>query len=89
MNYNEIRRKTKEIQIGRVKIGGTKSIAVQSMTNTPTEDREKTYKQVKALEGGKIRQRGLGETAFESQFLNCFCKSIGKIGVRFHGRYIR
>ena len=50
MNYNEIRRKTKEITIGRVKIGGNNAVAVQSMTNTPTEDKERTYNQVKALE---------------------------------------
>ena len=45
--------------------------------------------QVKALEGGKIRQRGLGQATLEPQFLNGFCKGIGKIGVRFHGKYIR
>ena len=45
--------------------------------------------QVKALEGGKVRQRGLGEAAFEPQFFDSFCKGVGKIGVRFHVKYIR
>ena len=50
MNYNEIRRKTREVKIGRVAIGGNNPIAVQSMTNTPTQDFAKTYAQVLALE---------------------------------------
>lgn len=50
MKYNDIRRKTREIKIGRTRIGGTAPIAIQSMTNTDTHDREATYKQVRALE---------------------------------------
>lgn len=50
MNYNEIRRKTREITIGCVSIGGGRPIAVQSMTNTPTEDFDKTFSQIRALE---------------------------------------
>lgn len=41
---------TKEIQIGSVKIGGTNPIAIQSMTNTKTEDVEATAAQILALE---------------------------------------
>lgn len=51
MNYNEIRRKSKKIKVGNLYIGGDAPISVQSMTNTPTEDYEATYIQVKALEG--------------------------------------
>ena len=50
MNYNSIRRTTKEIKIGRVAIGGKNPIAIQSMTNTDTMDRDATFAQVKALE---------------------------------------
>lgn len=50
MNYNEIRRKTREVKVGRVAIGANNPIAVQSMTNTPTQDFDKTYAQVLALE---------------------------------------
>ena len=50
MNYNQIRRKTKEIQIGGVRIGGTAPIAIQSMTNTDTHDAEATLRQIRALE---------------------------------------
>lgn len=50
MNYNEVRRKTRTISVGGVKIGGTSRISVQSMTNTDTHDIEATYKQICALE---------------------------------------
>lgn len=40
---------TKEIKIGSIKIGGGNPIAVQSMTNTPTADKEATLAQIKEL----------------------------------------
>lgn len=45
-----LREKTKEIQIGDVWIGGHYPIAIQSMTNTKTEDVTATVKQILALE---------------------------------------
>ena len=44
------RRKTKIIKIGNQKIGGDFPILVQSMTNTPTADIEKTIQQIRELE---------------------------------------
>lgn len=44
------REKTKEIQIGTVKIGGGNPIAIQSMTNTKTEDVKATTAQILELE---------------------------------------
>lgn len=44
------REKTKEIQIGNVTIGGGNKVAIQSMTNTKTEDVEATVQQILALE---------------------------------------
>jgi len=44
------RRLTKVLQIGKVAIGGNNPIAVQSMTNTKTEDAEATIAQIKTLE---------------------------------------
>ena len=44
------RESTKVIQIGNVKIGGGNPIAIQSMTNTKTEDVEATVAQILALE---------------------------------------
>ena len=41
---------TKEVQIGTVKIGGGNLIAIQSMTNTKTEDVRATVRQILALE---------------------------------------
>ncbi len=44
------REETKVVQIGDVKIGGGNRIAIQSMTNTKTEDVEATVAQILALE---------------------------------------
>ena len=43
-------KKTKIIRIGKLKIGGGLPIRIQSMTNTPTWDIEKTVKQIKELQ---------------------------------------
>ena len=48
MSYS--RRKTREVSLGNIKIGGDNPIAVQSMTNTDTRDAEKTIEQIKKLE---------------------------------------
>ncbi|MEF9991645.1 MAG: flavodoxin-dependent (E)-4-hydroxy-3-methylbut-2-enyl-diphosphate synthase [Romboutsia sp.] len=45
-----IRRQSKEVSVGNVKIGGNNPISIQSMTNTDTRDSEKTIAQIKALE---------------------------------------
>ena len=44
------RKKTKEINVGHVKVGGNAPISVQSMTNTLTTDVIATVKQIKDLE---------------------------------------
>ena len=46
----ENRRKSKQITIGNVKIGGGAPISVQSMCNTDTRDIEATCRQIKELE---------------------------------------
>ena len=45
-----MRRITKQINVGKVKIGSDHPITVQSMTNTLTTDIESTVKQIKRLE---------------------------------------
>lgn len=50
MKYNNIRRKTREVKIGNIAIGGIAPIAIQSMTNTDTHDKQATYAQIRALE---------------------------------------
>ena len=47
---NKNRRISKEVKIGNVWIGGSHPIAIQSMTNTKTEDVDATVKQILALE---------------------------------------
>lgn len=49
MKYNDIRKKTKKINVGRVYIGGDAPIAIQSMTNTDPHDAQSTISQIKAL----------------------------------------
>ena len=44
------RRKTKEIKVGKVKIGGDNPISVQSMTNTLTTDIKDTIKQINEIQ---------------------------------------
>ena len=41
-----IRRKTKVINVGSVKVGGDNPISIQSMTNTSTTDVKATVKQI-------------------------------------------
>ena len=50
------RRKTKEINVGKVKVGGNNPISVQSMTNTLTTDVKATIKQINEIhsEGADI-----------------------------------
>ena len=45
------RRKTKEISVGKVKVGGNNPISVQSMTNTLTTDIQATIKQINEIHG--------------------------------------
>lgn len=47
---NRIRRASKEVHIGDVTIGGNNPIAIQSMTNTRTEDVKATVVQIRKLE---------------------------------------
>lgn len=44
-----MRRASKEVKIGNIKIGGDNPIAIQSMTTTPASDVEKTVEQVNRL----------------------------------------
>ena len=50
MIYNEIRRKAKRINIGKIAIGDMSPIAIQSMTNTDTHNKEATLSQIRSLE---------------------------------------
>lgn len=49
-NDSSNRRKTKQIQVGSVKIGGDAPVVVQSMTNTDTRNVEATVSQINALQ---------------------------------------
>ncbi len=45
------RRRTREIKVGKVKVGGNNPISVQSMTNTLTTDIKGTIKQINEIQG--------------------------------------
>ena len=44
------RRKSRQIMVGNVAVGGDAPISVQTMTNTPTSDVKKTVEQIKSIE---------------------------------------
>ena len=44
------RKKTREIKVGKVSVGGNSKISVQSMTNTLTTNEKETIKQINQLE---------------------------------------
>ncbi len=68
-----IRRKTKIVNVGGVKIGGDFPIVVQSMTNTLTSDIKATLKQIKKLEEAGCELVRVGVPDIES------AKSLGEI----------
>ena len=53
----DYRNKTKKVQIGNVCIGGGERIAIQSMTNTKTEDVEACVAQILKIEKAGCDQR--------------------------------
>jgi (E)-4-hydroxy-3-methylbut-2-enyl-diphosphate synthase len=50
MSFEIVRKKTRQISVGSVKVGGDAPIVVQSMTNTPTGDVAATVAQIRRLE---------------------------------------
>jgi len=50
MKQKVLRRKTKQVKVGTVPIGGNEPVVVQSMTCTKTEDISSTVEQIKRLE---------------------------------------
>ena len=63
------REQTKVIQIGTCKIGGGNPIAIQSMTNTKTEDVAATVAQILALEKAGWRK-------FQCSSCTCWNESL-------------
>lgn len=59
------RRRTRQVRVGDVLIGGDAPVSVQSMTNTPTEDVEATVAQIHRLEkaGCDIVRAGIPDQA--------------------------
>lgn len=63
------RRKTRQVKVGNVYIGGEAEVVIQSMTNTDTKDVEKTIDQIKVLYNAGcqvVRCAVLDEEAAES-----------------------
>lgn len=49
MDYNSVRRKTREVRVGKTVIGGKSPVSIQSMTNTDTKDSGATAAQIRRL----------------------------------------
>ena len=54
------RRKTRAVQVGSVAVGGEAPIAIQSMTNTLTQDVDATVRQIRRLAAAGARDRPRG-----------------------------
>ena len=72
------REETRVIQIGNRKIGGGNPIAIQSMTNTKTEDVEATVSQILALEAAGCEIIRCAVPTMEA------AKALGEIKKRIH-----
>ena len=65
--YRDIqRRKSRQIRVGSVLVGGDAPISVQTMTNTLTADAAATIKQIQEVE--VIENFGVVERAFDHRF---------------------
>ena len=86
MSGNTYRQNTKVIQIGNVSIGGGNPIAIQSMTNTRTDDVEATVAQILRLahEVGLINHP-VNQGCFavvdvsDDRYVSNFCHTLLKI----------
>lgn len=72
------RDETKKVQIGDVTIGGGSPIAIQSMTNTKTEDVERTVAQILALEKAGCEIVRCAVPTMEA------ARAVGKIREKIH-----
>ncbi|MBQ7335030.1 MAG: flavodoxin-dependent (E)-4-hydroxy-3-methylbut-2-enyl-diphosphate synthase [Clostridia bacterium] len=77
MKYNNIRRKTREVAVGTLKIGGKNPIAIQSMTNTDTLNIEATVDQVRRLERAGCDVVRISVPSVEAAYTVCKIKEAG------------
>ena len=83
MSHNPIRpwrditrRKSRQVRVGNVLVGGDAPIAVQTMTNTPTEDAEATIAQIlRAAEAGADIVRVSCPTEESTAAMPAICKA--------------
>src|ERR1700687_3191274 len=76
------RRKTREVQIGTVAIGGTQPIRVQSMTTTRTQDIEATLAQtIRLIESGCEIVRITAPTVADSQAIGEIKRRLRALGI--------
>src|SRR5438552_12061491 len=76
------RRRTREVQIGNVGVGGTQPIRVQSMTTTRTQDIEGTLAQtLRLVEAGCEIVRITAPTATDAQAIGEIKRRLRALGV--------
>ena len=77
MDYSKIRRKTREVNVGSLKIGGLSRLTIQSMTNTDTADAETTVKQLKELQAAGCDIARLAVPTLEAAETVVCAKKVG------------
>jgi len=85
------RRKSRQIHVGSVPIGGGAPITVQSMTNTPTSDAKATIEQIRQLEeaGADIVRVSCPDEASTAALREIVCASNVPIVADIHFHYKR
>ncbi|MDR2385311.1 MAG: (E)-4-hydroxy-3-methylbut-2-enyl-diphosphate synthase [Tannerella sp.] len=79
--YNSQRRKSIEVRIGNLRLGGDNPVRVQSMVNTDTNDVKKSVNQaVRIIEAGAELVRFTARSIRESQNLGLIRKELRKRG---------
>ena len=84
--YNYSRRKTRGVKVGHTEIGGASPILVQSMTNTPTLDTERSAIQAKAIAdaGGelvRLTTQGVREAANLAAIKNAMAEAACNVPI--------
>ena len=80
--YSYSRRQSCEVSIGRVKIGCSHPIALQSMTNTPTMDTDASAAQCRRIvDAGADIVRLTAQTPAHARNLGCIHKALRNMGV--------
>ena len=81
--FNYKRRRTTEVRIGKTPLGGDNPIRIQSMTNTPTQEVEKSVEQcIRIIEAGADYVRLTAQGTREAESLAAIEDELHRRGYR-------